>query len=73
MPCVAQQREAVLPKAHASFNADKKEVQYDGYPKDFTHLPVVGSYMMMVMMMFVTHTFLFLLQRCRFFCNVGNP
>lgn len=29
--------------------------------------------MMMVMMMFVTHTFRILLQICRFFRNMGNP
>jgi hypothetical protein len=59
MASVAQERKAVLPKAHASFNADKKKIQNDGCPQDFAHLSIIGSHMMMVvMMMFVTHRYL---------------
>ncbi len=67
MSCVAQQREAVLPNTHASFYAHKKEIQYNGHPQDFAHLSIIDSHMvitgmvLVVMMMFLTHCYWFLI------------
>jgi hypothetical protein len=54
-----------LPKANARFHTDKKQIQYDGYPQHFSHLPIIGSHMMMVVMvMFVV---LVMFMRATFF------
>ena len=44
-----------MPKTNTGFYADEKKIKQDGRPQDGSHLLVVGSYLMMMVMMFVTH------------------